>query len=57
MLRRTMIQHAQQSFFLCDSDKFGKKQLFNVCNASDVDGVVSDAIMPEIVGLRWIDVS
>jgi DeoR/GlpR family transcriptional regulator of sugar metabolism len=55
MLRRTMIKHAQRSYFLCDSGKFGKKHLFNVCNAQEVDGIISDSIMPEIVGLNWID--
>lgn len=54
MLRKQMLQHAKQRYFLCDSDKLGKRLLFHVCHAADVDGVVSDADLSEIPGVHWI---
>jgi len=41
-LRKLMIEHARESYFLCDSAKLGKQFLFTVCNASEVSGVISD---------------
>lgn len=40
--RRLMLQHARKKYFLCDSSKFGKTFLFTVCNANEIDGVISD---------------
>lgn len=50
-LRQLMIAHARKSYFLCDSAKIGKQFLFTVCNARDVDGVISDgdlSFLPEV---------
>lgn len=53
LLRRSMIRHAQNCFFLCDSGKFDKHLLFGVCNARDVAGVISDADDLNIPGVHW----
>ncbi|MBR6766636.1 MAG: DeoR/GlpR transcriptional regulator [Clostridia bacterium] len=50
-LRRLMIEHSKKSWFLCDSAKIGKQFLFTVCNASQVDGVISDgdlSLLPDV---------
>ncbi len=54
LLRRSMLRHAQKSFFLCDSGKFNKHLLFGICNAKDVAGVISDADNLNISGVHWI---
>lgn len=41
-LRKTMIDHAAKSYFICDSSKIGKVGLFSVCNIQDIDGMICD---------------
>ena len=53
-LRRLMLRHSKKRYFLCDSDKVGQRMLFNVCAADDLDGVISDADVSRIPGIRWI---
>lgn len=55
-LRRMMIRHARQSYFLCYSEKVGKKMLYNVCNASMLTGVFSEGDISRISGIRAIKV-
>ena len=53
-LRRLMMRHSKKRYFLCDSDKVGQRMLFNVCAADALDGVISDADVSRIPGIRWI---
>ncbi|MDL2232570.1 DeoR/GlpR family DNA-binding transcription regulator [Ruminococcaceae bacterium OttesenSCG-928-L11] len=48
-LRQTMLARAGKKIFLCDSGKLGKSFLFTICNARDVDEVLSDKPIPESV--------
>ena len=41
-VRREMLAHAKQKYFLCDSSKFGKSYFYNLCSLSDIDGIISD---------------
>lgn len=56
LLRQLMIQHARHSYFLCDSGKVGKRRTFFLCNASQVEGVISDADLSEIADVNWIGI-
>ena len=54
-LRRQMIEHSRKRYFLCDSAKLGKQFLFTVCNAAEVDGVISDgdlSLLPNVNHIR-----
>ena len=53
-LRRLMIRHAGKRYFLCDSDKVGKRMLFTVGQASEMDGVISDADLSAIPHIHWL---
>lgn len=55
-LRRMMVAQAQKSYFLCHSDKMGKQFLFSVCNADQVDGVISDGDLSCLPGVNHIAV-
>ena len=46
MLRKVLLQHADQSIFLCDSSKLGKNAVFFVANLSQIDQVISDIDIP-----------
>lgn len=41
-LRRAMRAHSAKSYLLCDRSKFNKTYFFNLCNVSDLDGVISE---------------
>lgn len=41
-LRRAMRAHSAKSYLLCDRSKFNKIYFFNLCNVSDLDGVISE---------------
>ena len=45
-LRRAMLKRAAKSYFLCDSSKIGKRNLFTVCHRNDLDGIFCDAKLP-----------
>ena len=42
MLRKVLLQHADQSIFLCDSSKLGKSAVFHVAYLNQVDTVICD---------------
>lgn len=54
ILRREMLDHAKQRFFLCDSSKVGQKKIFSLCNVCELDGVISDADLSDMQGVNWI---
>ena len=41
-LRRVMQKHAKKRILLCDSSKLGKRCVYNMGNARELDGIVSD---------------
>jgi DeoR/GlpR family transcriptional regulator of sugar metabolism len=45
-VRRAMIQNSAKKVFLCDSSKFGRTCLHNLCTVKDVDEIISDAPLP-----------
>lgn len=45
-LRRVMIKHARQQYFLCDSSKIGVQKMFTLCTKDDVTGVICDKKLP-----------
>ena len=53
-LRRLMVAQAKRSYFLCHSGKLGKRFLFTVCNASEVDGVLSDGDLSALPDVNHI---
>jgi len=45
-IHKLMIENAKTTCLLFDSSKFGKKYLFNVCDISDIDVIITDK-MPQ----------
>jgi DeoR family myo-inositol catabolism operon transcriptional repressor len=41
-LRRSMLGRAKKKYFLFDSTKIGRQELFTVCNDRDLDGIFCD---------------
>lgn len=42
LVRKAMLKNAAHSYCLCDSSKKGKKYMYNICTADDVDGVIDE---------------
>ncbi len=41
IVRRKMIEYAKKSYLLCTSDRRGKKHYHNLCNVSEITGIIS----------------
>lgn len=46
-LRRTMFGHCKKKYLLCDSSKFGKTCFYNMGSVGELNGIISDAPIPE----------
>ena len=46
-LRKVMFEHSAKKILLCDSSKIGKTYFYNMGNVSDIDEIISDAVLPE----------
>lgn len=46
-LRKVMFEFSRQKYLLCDSSKFGRSCFYNVGHIRDVDGVLSESLLPE----------
>ena len=46
-VRRAMMKSAKKCFLLADGRKFGKSCLNKLCSPSELDGIISDARLPE----------
>lgn len=46
-LRKTMIEQAEKSYFLCDSSKLDCKYAFTLCKAKDITEILCDRDLPE----------
>ena len=49
-IRRRMLAHSAKQYFLCNSEKVGKKTTFLLCNASQLTGIITEKEIPEIPG-------
>lgn len=41
-IRQRMIKNSEKSFLVCTSDKIGKMYYHNLCDESDIDGVITE---------------
>lgn len=41
-VRRRMIEHSENSYLLCASNKLGKKYFHNLCNVKDISGIICE---------------
>lgn len=55
-MRKLMIKHSANQFFLCNAEKIGRKSTFALCSASDITGVISDADLSAIPNINAIHV-
>ena len=49
-IRKRMMEQANQSFFLCDSKKIGKRSMYRMCSLPELDGIISDISIQETFG-------
>lgn len=45
-VRRVMLRCAENKIFLCDGSKLGRKCLYSVCGAEDLQGIICDQPLP-----------
>ena len=48
-LRQIMFTRTREKYLLCDSSKFGKTYFYDMGNVTAVDGIISDAPLPESI--------
>jgi len=48
-IRRTMMNHAKNNYFLCDSSKIGSIYTFQLCDSSEVTRIICDKELPESI--------
>ena len=41
-IKRAMMKNSARTFYLCDSSKAGKKYMYNICTADDVDAIITE---------------
>ncbi len=46
IVRRTMINRSKKKVLLCDSSKFGKTYLNNLCHISEIDDIICETQLP-----------
>ena len=51
-LLRAMFEKTDKKYLLCDSSKFGQVYFYNMGNVSELDGVLSDAPLPDSIAAR-----
>ena len=56
-VRRVMIKQSQKNVFLCTSDKVGKKYMYTLCKADDIDCIISDIDIAFIHNADKADIS
>ncbi len=55
-IRRQMLSHSAKQYYLCSSEKVGKKATFLLCNASCLTGIITEKEIPEIPGVNVLQV-
>ena len=48
-LRRVMFTSSKKRILLCDSSKFGKRCFYNMGSVREIDGIISDAPLPDSI--------
>lgn len=51
-VRKIMMTRAKKIVLLCDSSKFGKMYLHNLCHLSDIDDIVSEVDIPDNLSIH-----
>ena len=46
-IRSVMMKQSAKKYLLCDGHKIGKVYLNNLCRYDDLDGIISDVVLPE----------
>ncbi|MBQ4563285.1 MAG: DeoR/GlpR transcriptional regulator [Lachnospiraceae bacterium] len=41
-VKKAMMKNAAKCYFLCDSSKIGQKYMYNIANAREIDGVITE---------------
>lgn len=55
-IRRQMLAHSTKQYFLCASEKVGKKSTFLLCNACRLTGIITEKAIPEIPNVNILQV-
>lgn len=55
-IRRQMLSHSSKQYFLCSSEKVGKKSTFQLCNAAQLSGIITEKEITEIPGVKILTV-
>ena len=42
VIKKAMLKNAENSYYLCDSSKKGKKYAFNICDVKDISGIIDE---------------
>lgn len=48
-LRRAMMKNSKRKYLLCDSSKFDKTYFYNIGSIGEIDGVISEQLLPESI--------
>ena len=43
-VKKAMMKNSAKSYFLCDSSKIGQKYMYNVADAKEIDGVITEIV-------------
>ena len=41
-VKKQMMKNSAKSYFLCDSSKIGQKYMYNVADAKEIDGMITE---------------
>ena len=55
--KKHMIAHAKKQYFLCTSEKLGKRSTFTLCHTSAITGVIADSDISHIPNTNGINVN
>lgn len=56
-IRQYMIEQSTRQYFLCNSEKVGKKSTFSLCNTSDITGVITNIDISFIPNTKFININ
>ncbi|MBQ1208442.1 MAG: DeoR/GlpR transcriptional regulator [Lachnospiraceae bacterium] len=55
--KKLMIAHAKKQYFLCTSEKLGKRSTFTLCRSSEITGIIADTDVSFIPNTNGINVN
>ncbi len=53
-VRREMMKNAKRVYLICTGDKVGKEYFHNICNITDIDGVISGSRLNGVLGEKQV---